>query len=121
LGNYYDYLPSNKQQSISQNKMAKQEYDVAANDPHNVFFSTFAETGIFGLSTFIFILLYFLKKDLIIFRNKTDGLDKAFIISFWTLFIYSLANPSSSITYMSLFWLTRLVIYKMGKFEVIKR
>ncbi len=117
LGNYYDYLPSNKQQSISTYQLANQEYDIAAQDPHNVFFSTFAETGTLGLGTFTLLLLYFIKVDFEVLKNKKNGLGKAFVISFWTLFLYSLANPSSSITYQSLFWLTRVAIYKLNIIE----
>lgn len=118
LGNYYDHLPSNKQQSISFYQLANQEYDIAAKDPHDIFFSSFAETGTLGLGTFVLLLLYFAKFDLGILKNKKNGLEKAFVISFWTLFLYSLANPSSSITYQGLFWLTRSVIYKLNMFEI---
>lgn len=118
LGNYYDYLPSNKQQSISKFQLANQEYDIAAQDPHDIFFSTFAETGTFGLGTFVLLLLYFIKEDFEMLKNKKNGLGKAFVISFWTLFLYSLVNPSSSITYQSLFWLTRVAIYKLSIIEI---
>lgn len=117
LGNYYDYLPPNKQKSISPYQIVNQAFDVASKDPHNVFFSTFAETGVFGISTFVLLLCYFAAKDLEVLRRKKYGLTKAFIVSFWSLFIYSVFNPSSSITYQSLFWLLRVVLYKLPLLE----
>lgn len=117
LGNYYDYLPPGKQKSITPYQMVNQAFDFASKDPHNVFFSTFAETGVFGIGAFILLLLYFVKSDLALLKKREDGLSKAFIISFWTLFIFSLANPSQSITYQSLFWLLRVILYKLSLLE----
>lgn len=112
LGNYYDYLPPSSQKSYSKNSYVKEEFNAGAIDPHDIFFSTFAETGAFGISTFVLLLCYFAVKDLEILRRKKYDLTKAFIISFWTLFMFSVFNPSVSITYLSLFWLLRVMVYK---------
>lgn len=113
LGNYYDYLPLQYQKSYSGYSFIREEYNAAATDTHDIFFQTFAETGILGLGTFVALLLYFVKKDFRLLRHNNAELSKALVISFWTLFIYSLFNPSlTTITYPSLFWLLRVIIEK---------
>jgi O-antigen ligase len=111
LGNYYDNLPSEDQKSYSANPLETALFNAASTDPHNIFFRTFAETGGVGLSAFILLLLYFLKNDLYLLKERED-LSKALIISFWTLFIFSVLNPSLNIGYLSLFWLLRVMVDK---------
>ncbi len=113
LGNYYDYLPLQYQKSYSGYSFIREEYNAAATDTHDIFFQIFAETGILGLGTFVALLFYFIKKDFRLLRQNNAELSKALVVSFWTLFIYSLFNPSlTTITYPSLFWLLRVIIEK---------
>ena len=113
LGNYYDYLPSNLQQSVSSDSLAKQEFNIAALDPHDIFSSVIAETGGVGITAFLIMLGYFVKEDAGTMFKKKNMFSGVFIISFWTLFVYALFNPSTSISYQSLFWVLRAVIYKL--------
>ncbi|OGH16139.1 MAG: hypothetical protein A3C30_02905 [Candidatus Levybacteria bacterium RIFCSPHIGHO2_02_FULL_40_18] len=94
--------------------LSKARRRLAAKDPHNVFASTFAETGFLGLGSLVLLLLYFLQKDIGIMKSSND-LSKTFVVSFWTLFVFALLNPSSSIIYQTLFWLLRALIEKSPK------
>ncbi|NMB92243.1 MAG: hypothetical protein GYA31_01280 [Parcubacteria group bacterium] len=102
LGNYYDFLTKKIDPSLSTSekliKIGSEEY------VHNIFGSTMAETGIIGLSIFIILLAYFIRRD-IQFIKKRDNIYKiAIIISFWSLFSYSLFNPAVSINYQIIFF-----------------
>jgi O-antigen ligase len=112
LGNYFDNIPFSMQKSFSLFSQKREELALAAPDPHNIFISLFAETGIVGLGSFLLLLAYFLQKDISFMRKR--GYEKAKVISiaFWVLFSYAIANPSGSISYISLFWLFRVLIEK---------
>ncbi len=110
LGNYYDYLPPQEQKIFTYSSQQQSEYSLAAPYPHDIFFNTFAETGTVGLLALIFLLIYFLKKDLQIIKTKENGLSKAYVISFWTLFIYGTVNPTDQLAYQTLFWVLRVMI-----------
>jgi O-antigen ligase len=112
LGNYFDNIPFSMQKSFSLFNQKREELALAAPDPHNIFISLFAETGIVGLGSFLFLLTYFLYKDISLLRKKGYEKVKIVSVSFWVLFSYSLANPSGSISYITLFWLFRVVIEK---------
>ena len=109
LGNYYDYLPPQFQKSYSSNSLAREEFNSAATDPHNIFFREFAETGVLGLSAFILLFLFFAKQDFYTLKTK-NLFSKSLIISFWTLFIFSVFNPTGVISYSALFWVLRVLI-----------
>ena len=109
LGNYYDYLDPSMKQSISLFEQTRKEFELAAYDPHGVFFKIFAETGFLGLFSFLLILGYFLKNDIKILFLKEE-IPKIFVVSFWTLFLYALVNPSYTTKYQALFWLLLSVL-----------
>lgn len=111
LGNYYDNLSIKEQKSFSILRENNEAFERAAQYPHNIFFHTFAETGLVGLLSFLLLLVYFVKKDASIVI-KGDNLSKMFVISFWTLFIHSLFNPAFTTRYLILFWLLRISIGK---------
>ena len=111
LGNYYDYLDPSMKQSISLFEQTRKEFELAAYDPHGVFFKIFAETGFLGLFSFLLILGYFLKNDIKILFLKEE-IPKIFVVSFWTLFLYALVNPSYTTKYQALFWLLRILVEK---------
>ena len=111
LGNYYDYLDPSMKQYASLFEQTRKEFELAAYDPHGIFFKIFAETGFLGLFSFLLILGYFLKKDIKILFSKEE-IPKIFIVSFWTLFLYALVNPSYTTKYQALFWLLRILVEK---------
>ena len=112
LGNFYDNLPSvNKPHGFVADWRYKLA-DISAVDPHNIFFSIFAETGFLGLFSFCLLLIYFMLND--IKSLKYDGnLNHILLIeSFWLFFLYSLFDPEYTIPYLATFWLLRLMIIK---------
>ncbi|MFZ5932512.1 MAG: O-antigen ligase family protein [Patescibacteria group bacterium] len=111
LGNYYDYLDPAMKQYVSLFEQTRKEFELAAYDPHGIFFKIFAESGFLGLFSFLLLLAYFLKKDFKILLAK-DDIPKTFVISFWTLFLYALINPSYTTKYQALFWLIRVLVEK---------
>lgn len=111
VGNYRYYL----NQNLKNLNILRNEYKNLFNDAyysiHNIFFNILAENGALGLISFSAILVYFFYFDWLIFKRQEDLFKKSIIISFWTLFIYSLFNPTiNSISYNILFWYLRLII-----------
>ena len=110
LGNYYANLPVQKI-SLSDSNNPGAELAIASQNPHNIFAQLLSETGFLSLFFYVFMLCYFLISDLKNIRlRKLNEYSKAFIISFWTLFIYSLFNPVVGLTYNMLFWMLRALI-----------
>jgi len=116
LGGYSLYIPENKKSifSISLNPFRQQEAAIASTNPHNIFAQTLSETGVLSLVLFLVILGVFLRGDFQILHNGGKE-QKAFIISFWTLFIYSLFNPSTTLAYNSLFWILRVGVIQQSQ------
>lgn len=113
IGNYYDHLGTDLKYTISVFEQRRQEHEKAIYYPHNIVFKTFAETGFIGFLVLVAIVIYFAKEDLGVIFKKDRVFKKAFIVSFWTLFLHALLNPSFTIKFMSLFWLTRVAIVKL--------
>ena len=111
LGNYYDHLPFSQKAKQSIFGWVRKEAEIASTNPHNIFAQTVAETGIVSLLFYVGILIYFARED---FRTmsarRASLLRKSFIISFWTLFIYSIFNPTTTLTYNTMFWVLRGMI-----------
>lgn len=118
LGNYYDYLDRSMQRSASVLRYRKEEFELAALDPHNIFVKVFAETGFFGLISLLGLLIYFLKSDFLALRMKENYLSKSLVISFWMLVLFSFFNPSTSIVFQSMFWLLRAMIERSSSTTV---
>jgi len=115
MGNYNYYANTERRITsfISMSKETKAIKEDLVN-PHNLLVFTFAETGFFGLICLLLLLIYFIFEDIKVIIQGND-LSKAFIISFWCLFIYSLFNPTVNITYNILFWALRVFIYYEGE------
>jgi len=97
LGNYLDNLSQrNKLNSMSSTRTGK---FVLIDDPHNIFMSIFAETGVLGLIGVILMFVHFFISDVSIFKAK-NTITQLTILSFWGLFIYSLLNPWLNLTYL---------------------
>lgn len=110
LGNYYDYY-SPKPIILSASDILKNKlFEVTAFHPHNIFFAYFAETGLLGLIILLLFLLFLIKNDLKYFSQSI--FHKIIVISFWSLFLFSLITPDNIIQYIILFWLLRVLIEK---------
>lgn len=107
LGNYQDYSSSQVKHLLIGTTSTDRASYLAAVDPHNVFFLTLAESGLLGFISFILFLSFLIKKDLLLF-SKTRM--RPYIIAFWTLFVYSLFNPSDGLTYNVLFLSLRALL-----------
>lgn len=112
LGQYVLYNPINAKFGFylieEKYKLNYQEY--AALSPHNVLFQTLSETGILGIITYTFLIVYFAVVDLKRIKISKFGFIHAYIISFWTIFIYTLFNPATTIFKIGWFWFTRGLI-----------
>ena len=78
-------------------------------DPHDIFFSTFAQSGFIGITGLMYMLFIFISTDIACVRKK-DYLVTLVALTFWSLFIYSLLNPALSLQYFTLFWVLRAII-----------
>jgi hypothetical protein len=114
LGNYYEYLPIQTKTSNSLFRWKSKEAEMAATDPHNILAQVLAETGIISLLFYVSMLIGFVvgdsKKIFDKEKNSVISYKKATIVAFWTLFVYSFFNPSTTLTHNVLFWLLRVLI-----------
>lgn len=103
LGNYYDNIETSRKTNTSslEGNVLKKEVNLGI---HNNFATVLAESGYIGLIIFILIMFEFAKRDFSLIRKNQNEYKKAFIISFWTLFIYGLFNPPVPASYQVLFW-----------------
>lgn len=106
IGNFYDNFPNKKIFKNSLIDWKNAEERVVIIDPHNIFFSTFAQTGFLGLFALIFMLFTFIKNDIQFFKEN-DLMLTTISICFWSLFLYSLLNPAISLQYLTLYWVLR--------------
>lgn len=110
LGNYYDYLPGTKKIRLSLFNWKNKESEIASTNPHNIFAQILSETGFVSLIFYILMIGYFVFYDWRTLKESNNPYPKGFIISFWTLFIYSLFNPTTTLIYNLLFWMLRGLI-----------
>lgn len=111
LGNYVNFASSTENWGFY---LVNQGYEKAYQEavqssPHNIFMQTLSETGFVGILTFVLILGFFLKRDFNILsrKNKPLGLIGAYIISSWSIIIYTLFNPPQTIFVIGWFWFLR--------------
>ncbi len=109
LGNYYLYENSYNAFTIPDKNTRNIILDSQL--PHNYILILIVESGLITGTLFLLLLFIFAKNDLYIFTNNGDLLHKTIVISFWTLFIYSQFNPSIGITYQTLFWTLRSILF----------
>ncbi len=116
LGNFLEYTPNSfRARQFLTNKYYRKGLPPSYQYPHNILFSTYAESGFFALIVLILMLLYFLKMDISILSRNKQFLGKSLIISFWTLFIFALFNPHGTFKFYVFFWLFRLLIESKWK------
>jgi O-antigen ligase len=108
-GNYFDYVDSSLKRGMTIFKEIEREFNYGITDPHNILVKTFAETGLVGISGLIVLLAFFVSKDITILKSKNTFL-KLLVIGFWTVFIYSMANPGYTVKYLMNYWMFRLMI-----------
>lgn len=106
LGNYYDNLP---RIGLSNNSLFREENSVVIDDPHNMLFSTFSNSGIFGVISLILLLFYFFFQDVFLYK-KNNNLINSLILAFWGEVIFLMFNPLNNYPYLILFWFTRAAI-----------
>jgi len=109
LGNYYDNLPPEKKNFLSLSNWQNKEAQIASTNPHNIFAQILSELGFLSLLFYLIMISYFAISDIKILLTQ-NNFTKAIIISFWSLFIFSLFNPTTTLTYNSLFWILRALI-----------
>jgi len=121
LGNYYDYL-SDKETII--NSVFEWKNDlmrITSIHPHNILFASFAESGLLGFLSFILLIGYFLIYDLKFLSRYSSliNINKNIIlitmVSFWTLFFYSLVGSGYGLGFQILFWLLRAICNRFMK------
>lgn len=112
LGNYYDNNISKQTYFLSIDKQKNELAKATLIHPHNDLFAKFAETGFVGLSAYLILLIYFFISDFRLYTKKTSY-NKLLIISFWSIVLLTLVGPKFSLPYTTLFWLLRILIYKI--------
>jgi O-antigen ligase len=83
-----------------------------AYSPHNIFMEILSETGILGITTFLMLLMFFIIDDFhtITISTVQKRVLFPYIISSWTVFVYTLFNPYNTIYIFGWFWFLRGVI-----------
>lgn len=83
--------------------------------PHNILFSAISETGIFGLTTLLLLLVKCLEQDVRLYRRYRQTAHKdivsTFIISFWTFIVGSMfINMFTALGAVILLWSIRGIL-----------
>lgn len=108
LGNMYDYVQKNLVVHIGINKELTQLSFMGG--AHNIFLQIYAETGFFGLLILIILLIFWLIKDLTLFRERVLKEKIVYVLMFWTLVFISQFIPAYNITFFIFFFLLRGLI-----------
>lgn len=109
LGNYYDNLTTKAKTPAGLYDRNVQEG--TEGNLHNIFAAFIAESGYISLVLFLIILVMFVKSDIKTLKRK-NKYKRAFVISFWTIFIFTLLNPNVGGAYQVFFWGTRGLLLK---------
>jgi len=115
LGHYYDYLSSKTQQLAQSSYLNRYRAFVTIDDPHNIFFSTFATTGFTGVVSLSALFLVFLYSDIRTIFTKKDKMINALISVYWSIVLFSLFNPWLYFSYLGYLWFIR------GSIESLKQ
>ncbi len=114
LGNYFDQLPTTTRSAVFSLSNYYGTVWTSSLNPHNIFAQIVVETGLLGLLYYLMMLAIFLKNDIKILKGgQRNKFQAAAVMGFWTLFSYSLFNPSTTLTYNTYFWILRsMAIYE---------
>lgn len=107
LNNYYLY--ADKKPYLYLSKQTKILTEEAVNYPHNIFASIASDAGFFALLTYLLFIFFIIKNDIKNFSSKKTEV-KVLIISFWSLFLYCLFNPTDFYYYNIYFFGLRVFI-----------
>ncbi len=115
LGNYDSIYRDNKSNnSLLLPKYAKNYTNLVSKSPHNIFLSSLSETGVIGFISLSILIIYFLKFDIYLIKQKNKQLIP-YIISAWSTFIFTLFNPSHTIFVIGWFWFMRAIVLIYNK------
>jgi len=117
LNNFYEYVSPKTAINMASFGLKNRLAQITATHPHSIFFQTFAETGILGFISLLLLLTFFIKSDFSAFKNKNISTN-LIIISFWSLFLFSVFNPPITLQYIILFWFLRALIIKSQEFSL---
>ncbi|MGB9883515.1 MAG: O-antigen ligase family protein [Microgenomates group bacterium] len=103
LGNYFDVIENN--QKYGQGLLARSDIlNIGSNEyVHNIFGLILSELGWIGFIIIFLVLFNFAFNDYKVIRTGRE-MDKALVLSFWSLFLYGLFNPIIPLSYQFLFW-----------------
>lgn len=107
LGNYAYYEGLNNSYASANDTIGNIYTQMTLASPHNIVSTTLSETGILGLFSLILLLLGFINRDLHFLSKKILGIEDIYVIASWTIFIYSLFNPFSTVFINGWFWFLR--------------
>lgn len=119
LGNFYDNLENSFKPTLfmsSNNYKLSQE--ALLSGPHNIFFQFLAESGIFGLLSFLVMLFIFFVKDVGIIMLNTANIyveDRFLIFAFWSLIVGGMFYPVIDLGFYLSFFLFRAMIQDVKK------
>jgi len=112
LGNYYEHLSHSSQLAKKSYSSAQMNHSfIIIDDPHNLFFSSFANTGTVGFIALFLLIMQFAIRDIALWRYTAVEL-KLYMISFWGVFIFAFFNPWMYFQTFSWFWILRGIIEK---------
>lgn len=104
LGNYYDNLPHSNKINMNTNTLSERQSEIASEYIHNYLALLVAESGFISLVVFLILLLIFVVADFKIMFFQSNQYKKAFVISFWSLFLFAMLNPLVPGSSQVLFW-----------------
>lgn len=107
LGHFYDYLSIQTQQLVMSSYLNRYRAFITIDDPHNIFFSTFATTGFTGLISLGLLFSVFFYSDFRTIIKKKDNVIKALILVYWSTVLFSLFNPWLYFSYLGYLWFVR--------------
>lgn len=121
LGNFYDNLSALSKDSKKIKKVDMRKKFILIDDPHNLFISTFASSGLIGLSALCALLINFIYRDVRHMVNaQRDPLTVMLVITFWSIFIFAVFNPWLYFAYLATFWFMRGILDKFQHISIKK-
>jgi|GEM_PF-1548153 len=109
LGNYYDNLSFSEKKTEWINITNSRQSQIASEYVHNYFGLLLSESGFLSFGVFLLIVIFFIRNDWKIIQSHHQ-FHIAYVIAFWTLFIYASLNPLVPGTSQVLFWGIRGVL-----------
>jgi len=119
LGNFYDNLSALSKDAKKTKKIDMYKKFIFVDDPHNLFISTFASSGLIGLCALFALLMNFIYRDVQHMVNaRSDPLMVMLIVTFWSIFIFAIFNPWLYFAYLATFWFMRGIVDKFQQISI---